>query len=42
MRPPNGHRSIEEPVGDEDTDADLARIMAADHCGGDVDDVTVM
>ena len=36
-----GRIAMDEPVGDEDTDADAAREMAAEHYGVPVADVTV-
>lgn len=40
-RPVLGRIAMDEPVGDSDTDANLARELAADHWGVSVDDVTV-
>jgi hypothetical protein len=40
-RPVLGRIAMDEPVGDEDTDAELARQLAADHWGVPVDGVTI-
>jgi hypothetical protein len=40
-RPVLGRIAMDEPVGDEDTDADAASEMAAEYYGVPVEDVTV-
>ena len=40
-RPVLGRIAMDEPIGDEDTDPDLARELAAEHWGVGVDDVAI-